>query len=269
MHGETCDNSRYRIHTISLACGQKCRCWSVINFLEFNKHIKNIAHTSEFMSKITSVSQDTSYVRDQKHGHYVTEYHQLSLNGFCTKPIEEQVWRSHVKFCYLAKIINNLKEFVNKLLSKFNCVLLIFMYIKKTSWLDRLLQVCAICLSGQMSDNDYKMGDEHPCLHPFQLTFNHCFHVWFKIRSHPCDTWYCTVGVDWEPEFGSSLHLPGLFGSFYKFWSLSFKYSHKMHYYIPSYIIISACNNHELYEQQAWINCMKWTQIIRYNAVAS
>jgi len=47
----------------------------VINFLEFNKYIKNIAHTSEFMSKITSVSQDMSYVRQKKHGHYVTEYH--------------------------------------------------------------------------------------------------------------------------------------------------------------------------------------------------
>jgi hypothetical protein len=32
-----------------------------------------------------------------------------------------------------------LKEFVNKLLRSFNCVFLVFMYIKKTSWLDRLL----------------------------------------------------------------------------------------------------------------------------------
>lgn len=70
-----CDNSSYCIRTLSLGPGQKCRCWPVINFLEFNKYIKNIAHTSKFMFKITSVSQDMSYVREKKHGHYITEYH--------------------------------------------------------------------------------------------------------------------------------------------------------------------------------------------------
>jgi len=56
--------------------GQKCRCWSVINFLEFNKYIKNISHTSECMFKVTSVSQDImSYVRGKKRGNYITEYH--------------------------------------------------------------------------------------------------------------------------------------------------------------------------------------------------
>ena len=102
----------------------------MINFLEFNKYIKNIAHTSEFMSKITSVSQDMSYVKREKawilrNWISLTVIKQIlyeankrvSLNITCEILLFSKNYKQH------------LKEFVNKLLSSFNCVLLVFMYI--------------------------------------------------------------------------------------------------------------------------------------------
>lgn len=105
-----------------------------MNILEFNKYSKNIAHTSEFMSKITSVSQDMSYVRGKKHGYYVTE---LSLTVI-KQILNEANKRASLKIiCEILLFSKNykqhLKEFVNKILRTFNCVFLVFMCIKKTS----------------------------------------------------------------------------------------------------------------------------------------
>jgi len=75
-----------------------------------------------------------NYVRGKKHGHNVTE---LSLTVI--KPIlNEANKRVSLKItCEILLFSKNykqyLKEFVNKLLSSFNCVFLVFMYIKKTS----------------------------------------------------------------------------------------------------------------------------------------
>jgi len=106
----------------------------MMNLLEFNKYIKNIAHTSEFMSKITSVSQDMSCVRGKKHGHYVIE---LSLTVI-KQILNEANKRVSLKITseillFIKNYKEHLKEFVNKLLRSFNCVFLVFMYIKKTS----------------------------------------------------------------------------------------------------------------------------------------